>query len=362
MKIAFIMSTLNNGGSERVCSLLASEWQKNYNEVVIILTHKYAKERGMYDLNKDVKIFCLSEKKDLSFFKKILMIKKILKQERIKIVVSFFETSNLLSLLSTAFTKIKRVCSERNYPILFPKNKLLKIVRSITFNFSHHVVFQTKDAQKCFSKHIQKKSSVIPNPLKLDIFSTIRNKNNINTNKIVAVGRLFPQKNYLFLVESFAIYHNMYPNTILEIYGSGPEEQKIINLINKHELNNCVLIKGFTSKIEKEICDAKFFCMVSKFEGMPNALLEAEAIGLPIVCTDFPSAAVHDLIEEKYNGLIAKENSTPKEFANKMIEMEKNIDFFIKNAMEFKNSMSQIYGIDVVSNKWLNLFERLLND
>ena len=103
--------------------------------------------------------------------------------------------------------------------------------------------------------------------------------------KIAAVGRLHRQKGFDLLIEAFALIADRHPAWNLDIFGEGPEREQLQSLIARHRLSNRVTLRGVVTEIDLPLHEAGLFVMPSRYEGFPNALLEAMACGLPCVGT-----------------------------------------------------------------------------
>ena len=144
-------------------------------------------------------------------------------------------------------------------------------------------VFQTKQAQDYYKNILRCESIVLRNPLNPDFkvspYSGQRKK------KIVTMGRLSEEKNQALLIRAFAKIADKYPEYMVEIYGDGPLHDELDQLIQKVGMEGRVLLMGRKNNVQQYIQDASVFVLCSNSEGMPNALLEAMALGLPSIAT-----------------------------------------------------------------------------
>lgn len=126
--------------------------------------------------------------------------------------------------------------------------------------------------------------------------------------KIIQVGRINKrQKRQDLLVEAFERLAPDYPNWTVEFWGDGEidYQKKMVETIRKKHLERRILFMGKTTDIESKYLSADIFCFPSRYEGFPNALGEAMAIGLPsIVCRD--CASCMSIIQDGLTGLIAE--------------------------------------------------------
>jgi hypothetical protein len=163
------------------------------------------------------------------------------------------------------------------------------------------IVFQTKYQQSCFPRYLAQKSYIIKNPIKVDVTA-------VETDEmtIISAGRLSPQKNQMLMIEAVSMLHEEFPKLKLEIYGDGTLRDSLLSDIEQNNLNDCVFLGGNVGDIHERMAAARLFLMTSEFEGMPNALLEAMAIGLPCITTDYPGA--EEIIQNETNGLVVPRN------------------------------------------------------
>ena len=83
-------------------------------------------------------------------------------------------------------------------------------------------------------------------------------------------------------------------------------------LISQLNMKNRIFLPGKTDNIKEEIYDTSLFVLSSDYEGMPNALMEAMALGLPVISTDCPCGGPKFLIENKKNGILVPVNDEKK--------------------------------------------------
>jgi len=120
---------------------------------------------------------------------------------------------------------------------------------------------------------------------------------------ILAVGRLEPQKDLPTLIRAFAQVRRVQPAKLM-ILGSGQEKSKLKGLIQELGLEEDVEMPGFVSNPYAYMAKASVFVLSSMWEGLPTVLIEALAVGVPVVSTDCPSGPAEILDGGKYGELV----------------------------------------------------------
>ncbi len=304
-KILFVIPSLGSGGAERVISTLSSELAAGGYDVGILLT---GNSRIHYELSPKVqltKLECEERYGHLNtavrYIKRIRDIRAALKENPADVVISFMAENNTDVCLATMGMKVPVIVSERNDPAIDPAGRVKQLLRGLAYHRASGFVFQTPDAQSYFRKGIQDRSCIIYNPLTAKIPEPYEGQRD---KRVVSVGRLHKQKNFPMLIEAFAEFSRTYPDYTLEIYGEGPLEESLNQLISEKGLTEKVTLKGFCTDVHEQIRSAAFFVMTSDFEGMPNALVEAMALGMPCISTDCRCGGPRMLTENGKRGLL----------------------------------------------------------
>ena len=297
----FMIPQLFGGGAERVTAVLANELCKN-NEVSIVV---YKRGNNDYSIDERIKIYDMESQLTGSghdVFAKMKALKRIIKNTDPVCVISLAGpgAAVLLAVLMVGM-KTKLILSERNDPKNFPKEKFLRVLRRIAYELCDGVVFQTKEAKNFFSKRIKRKSCVIKNPVLCELPNRFEGE---REHKIVNWCRLNEQKNLDLLIEAFSDVEKEFPEYTLEIYGEGPERERLADKIKKLGLDKKVFLCGHSDKVHEKVYKAALFVSSSDFEGISNSMLEAMAMGIPCVCTDCPAGGARETIENKVNGIL----------------------------------------------------------
>lgn len=301
-KICIVTRAMINGGAERVIAQLANYFVKREIACSIITIDEAP---IVYELDASISVDAIGKKSDNKvkdrFFRYAELRKRIF-QIKPDVVLSMPEDVGIYVILALIGLKIPVYVSERNNPWVMPDVKITRLLRSIAYPFAKGIIFQTDMARSFFPRHIQQKGIVLQNPV--DIARIPEPYVGERKKVFVAVGRLEKQKNFPMLIRAFSKFYEKEKNYKLEIYGEGRERSNLENLIKQLDLGEVVSLPGRNKDVLNAINDASAFILSSDYEGMPNALIEAMCMGMPVVSTDCPSGGPRELIENQKNGIL----------------------------------------------------------
>lgn len=141
----------------------------------------------------------------------------------------------------------------------------------------------------------------------------------------------------------------------LDIYGDGPHEDMLKNLVKKEELENRIFFRGKTTKIKEKLDEAGIFIMTSDFEGYGITNIEAMSRGLPIILRDtFESAG--DIVQG--NGILLSKEWDENKFVESINNIYNNYEEYSKKSLE----LAKRYRIDVIEEKWKNLINKICTE
>lgn len=352
--IFFITSTLTSGGSERVMSLLANEFAKRKYQVTIVCLNK---QIVFYPINENVRIiFAERETKSTSLIKKIIWLRKFVYDVRPDVVIPFMEAVYCVTLLSLVGSSVPVISSERIDPRKSPF--LRNILRRLILPLTTHLVVQTEKIRNFYPSFIRKKTSVIYNPVNDSVFNlpSLQGRFGERLNRIISIGKLYPQKNQKMMIRAFARITDEYPNWQLVIYGEGPLRAELETLVSSFNLQGRILLPGRTEKVVDELRKSKVFCFSSNFEGMSNAIIEAICVGLPIVSTNVSGAS--ELIGEGKGGYIVPCGDVDQ-FAQALQKVMS--DHGIQESMsEYNLKKASMFKLDIIVDQWEQLIKQVV--
>lgn len=350
MKILILISTPELGGAQRVAINMV-EWITHntpHNAILVSLSNS---KRNSYDTS-NLNYVSLQGKN------KIRGVRRILIQERPDIMLTMGVPLCLYSVPACIGTGVKHIVSERNDPAHFAGKTFVRVLSRAFLRLADGYVFQTHDAQRYYGGNIARKSTIIHNPL-FDLQKMPMSRYCGTRKKIIAsVGRLNPQKNQLMLLNAFAEVHKQFPDYNLIIYGEGELRSSLEEHIKHLGLNSCIMLPGSTNNILELIYDVSLFVLPSDFEGMPNALMEAMALGLPCISTDCPCGGPSELISQDQNGLLVPVNNQMQltEAILSILTDEKKAEELSKEAFKIRHTHNK----NVICKQWLDYFKRIV--
>lgn len=351
MRVLFVVDSFAEGGAGRVVARLTQVFEKKGNAVAVLPVFD---NTIIYPVAQNAKVYkTFDNPLAESVLKRSKLIRDCAKDFKADTVIAFLTYINIYAVIAGFGQKWKTFISERNNPYVDPQNQKLRTIRKFVYPFANGLICQTPDAKEYFSRFIQRKSAVIPNPVSEEIPNPYTGK---RTKRIVSAGRLTKQKNYYLAIDAFAKIADKYPEFTYEIYGQGEEHDRLTDYIQKSGLNGRVLLKGQSSHLMEDINNASVFLMSSDYEGMSNSLIEALAMGIPVISTDHPIGGAKMLITDQLNGLLVPVNNVDKmaEALDKVLGNPAFAQSLSSNASAIKDALN----IDAIGEQWIQFVKR----
>ena len=355
-KLVFTCDSMDAGGAEKVIATISNQMAKNNISVTIIGVSSTDSVNSFYNLNDGVTYITLANgsHKRIGSLKRVFLLRKVIKGIEPDAVISFLPHINVYTSLSLMFTKIPHIVSERNNPYINPTNKLLRLLKKISFNLADGCVFQTQEAMDYYSYKLAKKSIIIKNPIEL---SFVPSNGVIERNKtVLAVGRLDVQKNYKCLLDAFKLFNdNKSKEYTLKVYGSGLLKDELLIYCKTIGIVSNVVFLGTDLKWHSKEYNDAMYILSSDYEGSSNSLAEAMALGIPSISTDCPIGGSRELIQDGINGYLVPVND-PIALANKMIKLsEQSPNIFYDST----RSLIVNYSPEATFVKWMDYLRQL---
>lgn len=342
MKVAFVISSLDaGGGAERNTCYLADELvQRGHDLTIFVLS---ASNVAGYTLDPRVAIETVPQGRVFSRGGPAVLARVLYLRRRLAsfdVCVGIMVTSNVLTALACWGLRTRSIAAERNSPEYFPHSRLWRFLRARTYGIHGAVVTQTERAAEWLRAHTNSQRVVaIPNP-QISTQSRLPSKSleDIVLPEdilILAVGRLDPQKGFDRLVSILARVFAGRPELKAVILGEGEERERIEELVKRAELTGRVVLPGHAGNVADWYRRADIFVMTSRFEGYPNALIEARAEGAPAIAFDCPEGPA-EIIAGGLDGFVVP-NGDEAGFADRLIQLADDAELrqtFRRNARQ----------------------------
>jgi glycosyltransferase involved in cell wall biosynthesis len=307
--IAFHLNCLCQGGAERVVTNLANQFASE-GYTVYVATEWYDENEFELDPRVTRVHVGLREGDDkksrvTKFLLRVKYLKEFVKQYNPDVLVAFAHRANYRALMAAGNSKIPVVISIRINPIGYYDAFSDAVQIKWLFPKAAGCVYQTQEQKDFFKPYLQDNSRIIMNPINPKYFGNGRPAN--IEKAVVHHARLVDFKNQPMLVRAFLKVHDKHPDYVLRIYGPDSQDgtkEILEKLIADNHAEEYVFLMGPSNNLEVEIPKGEVYAYSSDYEGMPNSLLEAMAMGMPVVSTDCPCGGPRTVIRDGENGFL----------------------------------------------------------
>lgn len=308
MKLALVISSLGGGGAERVMSLLANAWVARGDAVTLITLAPDS--RDTYALDARVRRVALDVAGNSANVLaalahnvvRIRALRRAIVACQPDAVISFIAESNVRVLIAAAGLRVPVIVSERTFLNGHHMRGIWRRLRRWSYPRAAAIVAQTRRCADDLESLVRRRVEVIANPVSL-VPPTPGEppRAAAGTRTLLAVGRLAPEKGFDLLIEAFAEVAPRHRDWRLLILGEGPLRADLVRAVQTRGLGARIALPGFDPHVRAAMRQADLFVLSSRYEGFPNALLEAMTEGLACVSFDC-DAGPRELIAQRVNG------------------------------------------------------------
>jgi len=324
-KIFIFIPSFESGGVERNAVIVANSLMEKGYDVSVVYCRKINAQ--FTKLNKDIKKVKLNRLPYLPFIHErivdaisgvlfgFFVLQKIVDNK--SVMISF--QSNVVAIVLAKLLRVKVIVRLSNHysNVEFEKSKLRKIseyLKKILYKRADVVIANSQELADDYSRVLECPVQVVYNPIDIDgvkhkakkpIFDEIFIKKNKPV--IIGIGRLCVQKNFGFLIRSFAKSIQKV-DAYLVIIGEGSERQKLEKLIKSLNLEGSVILMGHKDNVFPYLKRSDIFVLSSLYEGMPNALIEAVALKIPSISTNIKTGPKEILLNGEGGRLVEVNN------------------------------------------------------
>lgn len=308
--ISFVIADLQGGGAQRVLSLVAGELAARGHVISVITLSSPAKD--VLHLPASVRRIALGLDDEsrspggaiLANVRRVRALRRALDAVHTGTAVSFVGSTNVLAVLAGLGASWKTVVSERNDPARQSLGRAWDVLRRRVYPLADLVTANSSGALATMRRWMRaNRLALVRNPLPPQAYAARPEDAGSRDATILAIGRLHHQKGFDILLDAFAILQRQMPGWRLAVAGSGPLEQDLKRQAAALGIAEKVSWLGFVDAPRPLYAKASIFTLPSRYEGMPNALLEAMAAGCACVVSD-ASAGPLELVTDGTNGLI----------------------------------------------------------
>ena len=322
-RLTIAIHSLSGGGSEHAAAAMASYWAEAGRDVVLVTLDSVENDQIAFSPKVErVGLGVMSESSGVwSAIKanqwRIQTLRDALVKSAPDRVISLTDRTNVLTLLAARGTDLKIVVSERTDIRHHRIGRIWEWLRKRTYPSACSIVVQTEAVRETM-KPIARQAPlrVIPNsvsaPTTPPEMSTLDLPE--NRNWFVGVGRLSYEKGFDRLIDAFTQIADHCSDWNLLIIGDGPERPNLQSTASEHGLAERITFPGWLESPWSVISPstpptASIAILPSRYEGFPNALLEAMSQGFAPIAFDCESGP-SEIIRHNENGLLVPQGNT----------------------------------------------------
>ena len=360
-QLIIFMPSIEGGGVEKNLFIISNFLSQNIKNVCLITTSTKQKKKI-----KNIKIILPSLKiweycgRRIKYFICLYELIKVLFLNKRNLVFAF--QANIYCIIICKLLNTKIIIRSNSSPSGWSKNIIKKKIFSFYLKLADKIIVNSLEFKKEFKKKFNINSICIYNPLnKKEVISLSKKKiffpffKNYKKLKIITIGRFTDQKDHITFLKSLNILKKEIKFRAI-IIGRGINKTSMKRFIQDNDMNNFTKILDFKTNPYKYIKLADLFVLTSKFEGLPNVLLETACLKKFIISTNCPTGPKEILMSGK-NGFLCKVGD-PKDISKKILIYNNNKKLLKKKILNSFNGLSR-FNYNLNLNKYLYLIKKI---
>lgn len=364
LSLLVVSTSLNTGGAQRFTSTLLTHLDR---EVVRPSLALLRDDIG-FKLPTDVPIHQLEYRRGWHLFDAAGRLRRLIEKSRPEMILSNITATNLvtgLALRSCVHQPqwIARVGNNPGFHDTFVRASLARLLYRRVDRFVVNSPGLADDLARQYAIDTARATCLL-NPTDFEAMDFQANSPTAHAvlaerPLLLAVGRLFKQKRYDVMIDAFARVRSRI-QAHLWICGEGPERNRLERQIQRHGLNDHVKLLGFCDNPYALMNKADLFLMSSDHEGLPNALIEAQGMGLPAVSTDCPHGPREIIVDQRTGLLVPTAN--PKAMAEAISTLLEAPPRLSEMSVAARETARRRFGAAALTGQWQQCLVSLVDN
>jgi glycosyltransferase involved in cell wall biosynthesis len=309
-KLIIFNPSIEDGGVEKNLFLVANYLAKKIPYLTLITSSTDKKKFFSDKITFSTvyfKFFVYFKRYPKYLFCILLLIFNIIKYKR-KVVVFAFQ-ANIYAIIISKLLGVNVISRSNTSPHSWNKSRIKQLIFKFFFRRADLIIVNSSEFKKQIDKKYSIKSKIILNPFDFNYIkrkSLEKIKNNFfkkNSLKLITVGRLVDQKDQIIILKAIKLVLKKNKNIQLIIVGKGEKRTELNEYISRNKLEGYVKLVGYQNNPFKYISSADLFILSSKFEGLPNALIESMFLKKSVISSDCPTGPKEILNNGNYGSL-----------------------------------------------------------
>lgn len=301
--IVLFIPSIERAGVEKNLFYISEYLSKKYKRIFIVTANSDFK----YKFNKNISVICPRSNKWIRksrLIKTLIAILLLLKNFFNRDIIIFSFQSNIPAILVAKLFNFNIIIRLNTSTKKYITNYAKKILFKLIYYLADEIIVNSVSFKKELQNQLNLKSNVVFNPFKQSKKKAkLKFFKNFKALKIVNIGRLTDQKDQITLLKCLNLLNKKKLKYKCCIIGDGDKKEYLQNYIKLNNLEKLVKLTGYKKDAENYLNSANLFVLTSKFEGLPNVLLEAQSNNIPIISSDCPTGPKEILLRGKLGDL-----------------------------------------------------------